>query len=112
MKKLVLATCTALLLSLGLFFSNSPLLTTTAEAKSLEYSIYLKPGGTYQLGYGPGYQYLILQGTYNNLTVSSSGLVTLSKTPFTVEENDYLGDIYVYDRYGRELEYVQAYLIW
>ena len=115
MKKLVIATCTALLLSFGLTVTNFPVLTTTVEAKALEYNIYLKPGESYQLGYGRGYHYDIRQYTAPNvkpaLSVTSSGLVTASENP-THNSDGFAGDIWVIDRYGNLVEDVEVYIIY
>ncbi|OKP91510.1 hypothetical protein A3842_02890 [Paenibacillus sp. P3E] len=111
MKKLLLASFAALMLSFGLFFSNSPLFTPTAEAKAQQivYSIHLTPGGTYQLGSGTGYKYVILQGDFKKLTVSSKGLVTATTSPIT-DDDGFVGDIYVIDKYGNSLEFVHVYI--
>lgn len=109
MKKFLLATCAALLLSFGLYFSSSPLFTSTAQAKELEYSIYLSPGETYQLPTGTKYKYYSFPDDGENFTVSKKGLITIKQNPYS---DGLVGEVGVVDQYGNGIATVEIYIVY
>lgn len=112
MKKLLRSFVAATALSLSLAITSVSPFTTAVNAKEFQaqelvYDIYLKPGGTYQVSSGIGYQYHVFPSNTKDWSVSSSGLVKASQNPYNI---GFVGELFVTDRYGNVIERVTVYI--
>ncbi|WP_025722338.1 hypothetical protein [Paenibacillus polymyxa] len=116
MKKLLMAASMVLLLSLSAGIASAAESTVAPTAsKVLTYTITLKVGQTYQLGYNPSYgrhyTYYVSGYAKDCFWVSSNGMLTATNYNAQVMSWEDYGVVNVVDASGNEIEEVHVRII-
>ncbi|WP_179032887.1 hypothetical protein [Paenibacillus kribbensis] len=116
MKKLLMAASMVLLLSLSAGIASAAESTVAPTAsKVLTYTVTLKVGQTYQLGYNPSYgrhyTYYISPNNQDYFGVSSNGMLTAYKYNYQIMPWEDHGVVNVVDASGNEIEEVHVRII-
>lgn len=116
MKKLLLATSMVLLFSVSAGVASAAESTVTSAAtKAIEYTITLKVGESYQLGYNPtygrNYTYYIAPDNQDYFGVSRNGMLTAYKHNFQIMPWEDHGEVNVVDASGNHIERVHVRIV-